>query len=383
MSYMRRVYLDNAAATPVDKRVLASMTPFFSDMFYNPSALYQGARQVKTALNEARATVARCIGSKPSEIIFTAGGTESVNLAIHGVMKRFTSPKNVLISAVEHDAVYEPATTYSHTVIPVQSDGRVDIEKLDHAIDDATVLISVMLVNSEIGTIQPIQSISSQIAEVRKKRRKNSITTPLYFHVDACQAPLYIDVDVNRLGVDLLTLNGGKMYGPKQSGILYVRAGIELYPLLLGGGQEFGVRSGTENVAFAAGFAKALVLANKGRKERVSTVTALRDYFIKEIESRYTAVCNGSKNHRIANNVHVTFPDADNERILFALDEMGIDAAAGSACSASKEEPSRVLKAIGKTDTEAKSSIRFTLGVATTKEEIDYTLTMLKNALKA
>jgi cysteine desulfurase len=218
---------------------------------------------------------------------------------------------------------------------------------------------------------------------VRVQRKQQGNSLPLYLHSDACQAPLYLDCAVAKLGVDLLTLNGGKMYGPKQSGMLYVRSGVALEPLIDGGGQEFGVRSGTENVAFAVGFATALELAQKGRQERVRQMTQLRDYCIGRLASECGAELSGHPTKRVANNVHVTFAGKDNERIIFALDDCGIAVASGSACSASSDEPSTVLRAIGFSDEKARSSIRLSFGKSTTKESIDMLIENLKNALNA
>ncbi len=379
---MTRVYLDNAAATPVDKRVLDSMLPFFTDKFHNPSALYKGARDAKLALDDARNSVAKSIGAKPSEIIFTAGGTESDNLAISGVMK-VVEDAELLISAVEHDAVFEPSKRFNSKQIVVDQKGVLDLTSLKSLITDKTVLVSVMLVNNEIGTIQPLMEVVKIVEAERKQRQLNGNKNPIYVHSDACQAPLYLDVNVGRLGVDLMTLNGGKIHGPKQSGILYVKAGTKLLPEVLGGGQEFGYRSGTENIAFAVGFSKALELASKGRNDRVKKVTEVREYFIDSLVKNLGAELNGSKKMRIANNVNVSFEGLDNERALFSLDELGVDAAAGSACSASKDVSSRVLSSIGKSDIEARSSLRFSIGVDTTKEDIDFTLKQLETALRA
>lgn len=379
---MKRVYLDYAAATPMDARVVETMEPYLSEQFHNPSALYQEARIVRSATENARSAVARLVGARPSEIIFTAGGTESDNLAIRGVMDRFPG-KELIISGVEHDAVYEPAQAYRTKVSPVSPDGLVSSAGLEKLITDDTVLISVIYANNEIGTIQPLSEIHSLLRGIRQDRQERGVDLPLYFHTDACQAPMYLDVNAAGLGVDLMTLNGGKMHGPKQSGVLYVKAGIDLVPLILGGGQEFGIRSGTENVAGAVGFAKALELAFKGRADRVRKVSSLRDELIGLLETEFGAVLNGSRKHRIANNVHVTFPNTDNERVLFALDDLGIAAATGSACSASKDEPSRVLSTLGLSDAEARASLRFTLGKDTKKTDLEYLLKVLPTALKA
>lgn len=379
---MRRIYLDYAAATPVDEEVLRAMLPYFSDEFHNPSALYKEARAARDALESARSLVARNIGTRPSEVIFTAGGTESDNLAIRGVMEKYPG-KGLVISSVEHDAVHEPARTFNARQAPVGPEGITDIGALRDLIDDETVLISVMLVNSEIGAIQPVSQITALVRELRQQRRKRGIKLPLLVHTDACQAPLYLDINTTSLGVDLMTLNGGKMHGPKQSGILYVKAGVELTPQIRGGGQEFGFRSGTESVANAVGFAAALDSAVKGRAALSKSVQALRDELIELLTEKFGGQLNGSRKHRIANNVHVTFPGIDNERVLFALDDLGVSAAAGSACSASKDEPSRVLKSIGLTDDQARASLRFTLGRNTSKSDLAYLQKVLPEALKA
>jgi len=358
------------------------MEPYFSDMFYNPSALYLGARKVKNVLEDARASVSQSIGSRPREIIFTAGGTESANLALRGVMENFPEAE-LIISAVEHDAVRKPAKLYNSKECPVDSKGRVDLESLEKLINDKTVLISVMYANNEVGTVQPIKNIVELVKEVLKMRSKKGNKLPLYVHTDACQAPQYLDVNVARLGVDLMTLNGGKMYGPKQSGILYKHTGVLLKPQILGGGQEFGMRSGTENVTNAVGVAKALQSAIKDRGKVYKHASEISKYFVSELESRYNAKINGSQKQRLPNNIHVTFGSADNERVLFSLDAQGVWAATGSACSASNDETSHVLQAMGMSDTEARSSLRFSIGSETTKSEVDYTLNVLEVALKA
>jgi cysteine desulfurase len=379
---MNRIYLDYAAATPVNKRVLDVMLPYFTDKFYNPSALYEGAREAKSDLDDARSKVASLIGARPSEVIFTAGGTESANLAVQGVMMAHPEGE-VLVSAVEHEAVLNPAEQFNCQQIDVDEFGMAKTESLKKMINDNTVLVSVMYANNEIGTVQPIKKVVEIIENVRTERSKKGNKIPIFVHIDACQAPLYLDINVARLGVDMMTLNGGKIHGPKQSGILYRKTGVNLNPVIRGGGQEWGMRSGTENVAFAVGFAKALELADKGRSERAKNVQILRDYFMNRMEDKFSGVINGHRKHRLSNNVHVIFPGCDNERVLFSLDDLGVDAAIGSACSASKETASHVLKAIGKTDTEARSSIRFTLGEATTKEEIESVIEKLEIALKS
>jgi cysteine desulfurase len=380
---MQRIYLDYAAASPVDKRVLDEMLPYFTENFHNPSALYEGARHAKQSLDFARSKTAQLIGAKPSEIIFTAGGTESANLAIHGIMHNREATAHLVVSAIEHDAVMMPSVQYPHAIVSVDSKGLTDLRSLRNSCTDNTVLVSIMLANNEIGTVQPIREISGTIHKIRHDRKSRGVKTPIYLHVDACQAPLYLDINVSRLGVDLMTLNGGKIHGPKQSGILYVKAGVVLTPIIAGGGQEWGYRSGTENVAFAVGFSKALELADKGRQKRARDMTKLRDYFMKGLEDKLNAEITGHRTHRLANNVHVIIPGVDNERVLFALDDAGVDAAVGSACSASKDVSSHVLLALGKSDDEARASLRFSLGKSTTEEILDQVLEVLSVAVRA
>jgi len=379
---MNRIYLDYAAASPVNPKVLRAMTPYFSEIYYNPSALYAGAREAKKALEDARSLTAQIIGAKPSEIIFTAGGTESANLGIHGVMQRFPLAE-IVISAIEHDAVLKPASNYNMRTATVDSYGRLEVESLQAQITDKTALVSVMLANNEIGTIQPIKDVVRLVSEIRLKRRASKNDLPIYVHIDACQAPLYLDVNVAKLGIDMMTLNGGKIYGPKQSGILYIKTGVKLKPIITGGGQEWGYRSGTENVAFAVGFARALELASRGRAERAQKMVELRDYFMTELENRFGAEITGHRTNRLAQNVHAIFPGTDNERVIFALDDAGVAVAAGSACSASSDTPSHVLLAMGRTEEEARSSIRFSFGGTTTKEVLVETLDLLELALAA
>lgn len=375
------IYLDYAAATPVDPRVIEAMRPFWDKEFYNPSATYLAARQVAQQLESARSRVAHWLGARPAEVIFTAGGTEANNLAIHGVMQRFPDG-NVVVSAIEHESVLAPAHQYDCRETPVLPDGTVDVAKLAAQIDARTVLISVMYANNEIGTIEPLSDITKLVKQIRNQRRQEGNDRPLYIHTDAAQAANYLDLHISRLGVDLLTLNGGKLYGPKQSGVLYVGAQVGLKPILLGGGQERGIRSGTENVAQAVGLAAALDIAQSVRHDEAKRLQELQAYFMTQLEQTIPAtIINGSRKKRLPNNVHITLPGQDNERVLFELDEAGILAAAGSACSASDEEPSHVLRALGVSDADAQASLRFTMGRGTTKQQIDKTVTTLKQIL--
>jgi cysteine desulfurase len=370
------IYLDYAAATPLDERVLEAMQPYFTEKFYNPSATYLPAKAVKKDIEAARTQIAYWLGARPAEIIFTAGGTEANNLAIHGVMRQY-SGSNIIISSVEHESVRAPASRYDCREVPVDELGIIQSDKLEKLIDDETVLISIIYAGNEIGTVQPIKKITAVIAEVRKIRLQKGVKRPLYLHTDAAQATNYLDLHAARLGVDLLSLNGGKIYGPKQSGALFVRAGVRMEPLIGGGGQEQNLRSGTENVPSIIGLAKALDLSQKNRHEETERLAKLQRLFFDLLEKIPITKINGSLKLRLPNNIHVTFAGTDNERLLIQLDEAGILAAAGSACSAASEEPSHVLRAIGLTAENARSSLRFTMGRSTTEDDIHRTVDTL------
>jgi cysteine desulfurase len=371
------IYLDHAAATPVDPQVLRAMEPYFSQQFYNPSAGYLAAQAVHKDVEAARAKMAHWFGARPTEIIFTAGGTEANNLAIHGIMANFPNA-NIVVSSIEHESVLAPAGQYDCREAKVKPDGTIDLMELEKLIDDQTVLVSVMYANNEIGTIQPIRDIAKLISAIKQQRTTGGNNRPLFFHSDAAQAAAYLDLHAARLGVDMMTVNGGKIYGPKQSGVLYVRAGLPLRPLIVGGGQERNMRSGTENVAGNIGLAAALDLVQNRRHEEVRRLQNLSKQFIEQVKTVIPkAVINGSLKSRLPNNIHLTLPGEDNERLLILLDEAGILAAAGSACSASSDDPSHVLRAIGLSDAEAQSSLRFTMGRSTIEADISRTVQAL------
>lgn len=377
------IYMDHAAATPLDESVLQAMIPFMGQRFYNPSANYAPARAVADELAQARIRVAHWLGARPGEIIFTAGGTEANNLAIDGIMRRYPD-SNIVLSAIEHDAVRKPAETYGHHIVPVDKQGQIDRAELRATINDQTVLVSTMYANNEIGSIQPMRHIAAVVQSVRRQRLKAGNNLPLWWHTDACQAAAYLDLHAARLGVDLMTLNGGKIYGPKQSGVLYVRAGIDLEPLVRGGGQERGLRSGTENVAACLGLSVALDLVQGRRHSEVLRLQALQDLFIQLLAEQVPqAVINGSLRQRLPNNIHLTVPGSDNERLIIALEARGVLAAAGSACSASHDEPSHVLQAIGLTVAEAQASLRFSMGSVTDAAAVRRTVAALADSLAA
>jgi cysteine desulfurase len=370
-------YFDYAAATPLSPTVRKAMEPYLADIFYNPSALYLAAGKAKDALENARQDVAGILGAKHSEIIFTAGATEADNLAIQGVMKLHLEG-NAVVSAIEHEAVIAAAKMFNHRLAPVSSDGRIDLTQLKNLIDDKTVFVSVMQANNEIGTIQPLALISKLLNEIKAKRRKIGNKMPLYFHTDASQAPNYLHVLVNTLGVDLMSLNAGKIYGPKETGALYVKTGTQLEPLIKGGGQERGYRSGTPNVANIVGFAAALKEADAMRDKESCRLYELQKEAVSMLRKKLPeASVNGGLDARLPNNLHITIPGVDNERLMMELDEAGFMVAVGSACSASTDEPSHVLKAIGLSDRQAQSSLRITMGRKTSSGTISALITKL------
>lgn len=347
------------------------MEPYLSDAFFNPSATYLPARQVRVELQAARQSVAAWLGARSGEIVFTAGGTEANNLAIQGVLARYPQ-SSVVTSAVEHDSVLAPVRRFSRfSEVSVTTDGRVIVDVIRQAITDDTVLVNVMYANNEVGTIQPLRDIAELLQEVRRDRRQAGNDLPLYFHTDACQAANYLDLHVSRLGIDMMTLNGGKMYGPKQTGALYIAGHVQLEPLLLGGGQERNRRSGTENVPGIIGFAAALDEAQEKRREETKRLTEVQKKAFDLCEQKIPGcMINGSRKHRLPNNIHITIPGQDNERLIVELEQRGILVAAGSACSASSEEPSHVLRAMGVRDHAARSSLRLTMGRQTTEQDV-------------
>ena len=360
------IYLDNAAATPVDSRVLAAMMPYFSDEFYNPSAAYLSARKVRADVEEARHTLAKLIGAKSAEIIVTAGATESINLALGGVDGR------IVTVAVEHASVLETAGQRDGCVLAVDSKGRISLDELRSSLTDDVTLVSVGYVNSETGVVQNMRAIAEVIQTVRDERQVRGVTTPLYLHTDASQAAGLLDLNVSRLGVDLMTLNAGKCYGPKQVGLLYVRAGIHLKPLILGGGQEMGLRSGTENVTGIIGFAKALELAEKLRGSEVKRLSELRSklkqYLINNLPDVRINENTKANSPAILN---ISVPGVDGERVVFGLDERGVQVATGSACAANKGVRSHVLTAMGLDEAAVDGSLRISMGRFTTEQDIN------------
>ena len=363
-------YLDNAATTPVDKRVLDAMLPYFSEKYGNPGSMHQKGLEAKEALEDARKKVAELIGADADEIFFTGSGTESDNLAIIGIAKEMKGKGNHIITTnIEHHAVLDTCKAleeegFKVTYVPVKENGIIDPKNVEKAITGKTILITVMYANNEIGTIQPIKEIS------RIAKEKG-----ILFHTDACQAAEYLDINVNNLGVDLMTLNGSKIYGPKGVGILYAKKGVVLKPVIFGGGQEKGLRSGTENVPAIAGFAKALEIAQKEKGKEPKRLEKLRDKLIEGLKKKISEIIiNGDLKNRLPNNVNIAVLGVEGESMLLHLDSKGICASTGSACTSRSLEPSHVIKAIGLSDEASHGSLRFSLGRHTADEDIEKVL---------
>lgn len=371
------IYLDHAAATPLDERVFAAMQPYFSERFFNPSSPYQPARDVRNNYEEAKAKIAGAIGAKADELIMTAGATESINLAFHHVTG------HVITTTIEHPAVLQAAKQHAHTLVDVDKFGRVDLVALEQAITPETELISVGLANSEIGTVQPISDIAAIVQKIRSQRLNDGDKTPLYFHSDASQGIGQVDIHIGRLGVDLLTLNAAKMYGPKQVGLLFASRAVPISPSIMGGGQERGLRSGTENVAGVIGFAVAMKLAEEARKTERQRLQQLRDDLQKRLlEAFPEAVISGHPKHRLASHLHIAFPDIDGERLVFLLEQSSVLVATGSACAANKGTRSHVLQAIGHEPRIIDGSLRLTLGHLSNEANIVKAATCIIEAVK-
>lgn len=378
---MKTIYLDYAAATPVDLAAIRVAEPFISDRFHNPSAVYQASRNVRSEIESSRGQVANILGAKSKEIIFTAGGTEANNIAIYGILAQDPS-SHCVISAIEHESVLEPASKFAHTIVPTKGDGIVSAQAVIDAVKPETRLISIMYANNEIGTIQPIKDIVTEVANIRRYRMQEGNKTPLYVHTDACQAANYLDIQVQRIGVDLMTLNGGKIYSYKQSGCLYVKTSVSLQSYMHGGGQERSIRSGTENPASIMAFATMLQKVQKRRKSEVLRLKQIQTKFIANLSQIPKLSINGSTTKRLPNNINITIAGCDGERLLMELDEAGVMVATGSACTASSDEPSHVLLAIGKTKAEASSSLRLTMGAHTTAKDMSEVFSRLVTVIK-
>lgn len=370
---MRQVYLDYSATTPVKKEVLDEMIPYFTEHYGNPSSLYSIAQESKEALEKARARVAKLINADVNEVFFTAGGSESDNWALEGVVDALKEKGNHIITTkIEHHAILHTAEFLEKhgidvTYVGIGEDGRVDLAEIEAAITDKTVLISVMYVNNEIGTIQPIKEISD-IA------KKHSIT----FHTDAVQALGNVHIDVKEQGIDLMSMSSHKIYGPKGIGAMYIKRGTKISNLIHGGAQESKKRAGTENLPGIVGFGKAAELAYEHLDEHINKVSELRNYFIDQVTSKipYTKV-NGSMEYRHPGNANISFEFIEGESMLILLDMNGIAVSTGSACSSKSLTPSHVLSALGIPVENIHGTLRFTIGDFTTKEDVDYVVEKL------
>lgn len=381
MIMKRHVYLDHAAATPLEPRVREVMLEFLDEKFGNPSSFHQAGKLAKDAIENARDRIAHTLGAHSGEIIFTSGGTESDNLAILGVVRKNQGEgKHIITTALEHHAVLETVghlekkEGFDVTYLVPNRDGLISVEQVEAALREDTILVSIMFANNEIGTIQPIAEIGRMV----KRWREDHGRTALVFHTDACQAAGYLDLNVEKLHVDLLTLNGSKIYGPKGIGALFVKRVIKLEPLQFGGAQERGVRPGTENVPGIIGLAYALELAASEREKESVRLAKLRDALIAGIQAKIKKTrLNGHPTLRLPNNVNISFMDIEGEALVLYLDAAGIYASTGSACASASLDPSHVILALGLPYEVAHGSIRFSLGRGTTKKDIDYVLATL------
>ena len=364
---MNKIYMDNAATTPVRKEVLEAMLPYFGEYYGNPSSLYQTAAASKKAVENAREQVAKALGAKTEEIYFTGCGTESDNWALTGAAEAYgKNGGHIITSVIEHHAVlhtcqYLESRGYDVTYLPVDEDGLISIEELEKAIRPETFLISIMLANNEIGTIQPVKEIGL-LARERK----------IIFHTDAVQAVGHMLIDVNELNIDMLSMSAHKIYGPKGVGALYVRKGIRLKSFMHGGAQERSRRAGTENVPGVVGLGKAIELITAEMEEENKKLISLRERLIEGLMSAIPyARLNGHREKRLPGNVNISFEFVEGESILISLDFKGIAASSGSACTSGSLDPSHVLLAIGLPHEKAHGSVRFTLGMYNTEEDAD------------
>ncbi|HBI26101.1 MAG: Cysteine desulfurase [Candidatus Wolfebacteria bacterium GW2011_GWC2_39_22] len=413
---MQRIYLDNAATTPLDKEVKQAMEPYFGDTYGNPSSLHWFGQQARAAIDASRETIANAIGARFREVVFTGSATEANNLALRGAVQSakdtFSAlngdrPMKIIICTIEHDSVLETARDLEKegvevVRIPVATDGTVDVRQVEAALDERTVLVSIMYANNEIGTIQPIKEIANSIKRFRA--RENALPYYPLFHTDAVQAFQFLDCAVDALGVDLMTLSAHKLYGPKGVGALYVRTMNSvahtqgdrtsiIRPRVSGGGQEFGMRSGTENVAAIAGFAKAVTLIAQHKESEYKRLQLLRERLWKGIQDVCPkAIVNGKEmDSRVRGNdkptlpniLNVYFPGRKGGDLLIALDMQGVAVSSGSACAAFSAKPSHVLMALGFDDDRAGGSLRFSMGRHTTEDEIDGAIDALRVVLTA
>ncbi|MCH7966234.1 MAG: cysteine desulfurase [Thaumarchaeota archaeon] len=369
------IYLDNAASTQIHEDVLNSMLPYLKEQYGNPSSMHRYGRLAHKAVEKARKQIASIINAEPSEIILTSGGTESNNTALRGITMKNTSGQ-IITSSIEHDAILEPCKKLAQNgfdvdYLPVTQFGMVECSDLKNYISKKTILVSIMFGNNEVGTIQPI----SEIAKICKEYE-------VPFHTDAIQAVGKTPIDVKKLNIDLLSISSHKLYGPKGIGALYIKNGIDVDPVILGGGQERGLRSGTENVASIVGFGKACEIAKNNLNENILQMKKLRDTLVEKILNEIPEVIlNGHPRSRLPNNAHFTFFGVNGEDLIIKLDEYGIAASTGSACSVNTQKASHVLQAMGFSHEQITGSLRLTIGIFNDQKEIEQTVNVLKKVV--
>ncbi len=414
---MRKIYLDNASTTPLNKEVKEAIEKYITDEFGNPNSIHGMGVSARKAVEDARKGVALTFSCHSDEIIFNSGGTEGNNTVIFGIFNHLRkngvkySDMRTITTNIEHSSVLECFEELERRGVavdyaPVDEDGIVDPKKIKELLTPKTVLVSVMYANNEIGTIQPIKEIAKVIRNFKKNLPSPSYsikpttyhlppTCPPrlssgmsgvaifpFFHTDACQAPLFLNLNVQELGVDLMTIDGQKIYGPKGVGALFIKRGVEIEPLIYGGGQERGLRSGTENVPLIVGLAKAIEIVSKNRIRNSERISKIRDYGIKKIEEKIpNAVLNGDRVKRLSNNINISIAGIDPEFVVLELDEKGIICSTKSACL-KDEAASYVISMLGKNEKYSQSSLRFSLGLDTTKKDIDYVVKTLVKFVK-
>ncbi len=369
------IYLDNAASTAIHDDVFEEMLPFLKEAYGNPSSIHTVGRRASTGIQVSRKRISELVNCLPEEIFFTSGGTESNNTAISGVASA-NRGKRIITSSIEHDAVLEPCKRleddgYQIIYLPVDNRGLINPSDLEKSISEDTCLVSIMWANNEVGTIQPI----AELAKICNEKK-------ILFHTDAIQALGKTPIDLSEIGVDLLSISSHKIYGPKGVGALFIRKGVKINPIILGGGQEKGFRSGTENVASIIGFGKAAELARLNLKKNLEHMKELRNHLIAKIQNEIPHVkLNGDSDKRLVNNIHLTFLGVKGEDLILKLDEHGIAASTGSACSVNRQRASHVLKAMGLDHEQIEGSLRLSLGIFNSKEEIDDTIKTLKKII--
>lgn len=375
-----RIYLDNASTTPVDPKVLEAMLPYLKEAYGNPSSLHYEGRVAKNAIENSRFKIAKIIGSKPNEIILTSGGTESDNLAILGIARANKNKGNhIITSCIEHKAVLNSCKQlekegFEVTYLDVDKNGIISLEQLKSSLKPTTILVSIMYANNEIGSIQPIKEVSKII--------NDSVNSNPIFHSDACQAPNYLSININDLGLDSMTISSSKIYGPKGIGCLYKNEKVKIEPLFFGGDQENSIRPGTENVSSIFGFAKALEISETNHQSENLRLQKLRDYFLTEVLQKINGVSiNGGTENRLPNNINISIKGVEGESLVLMLDNEGISCSTGSACSSFDLNPSHVLMQIGIPLELAHCNVRFTLGRYTSKKDINQTIVKLNKCV--